>query len=71
MCGITGIVGSAANPEVIQSMTKALSHRGPDNQSHFFQPEIALGHTRLSIIDLSDSANQPLHDDEQKNMDNF
>ena len=46
-------------------MLKAINHRGPDNQSYFLETlqdkSICLGHVRLSIIDLSDSANQPFH----------
>ena len=43
-------------------MTDALSHRGPDASGYFFDQDkgVALGHRRLSIIDLSDAANQPM-----------
>lgn len=49
--------------DVIEGMTLALSHRGPDAQGIFITPDctVALGHRRLSILDLSDSANQPMH----------
>lgn len=64
MCGISGIISEkqAVVPAVLNSMLEAVSHRGPDargtwmNSSH----TVALGHCRLSIIDLSDAANQPL-----------
>ena len=42
-------------------MTEALSHRGPDASDTFsIMKGIALGHRRLSILDLSDNANQPM-----------
>ncbi|MBS1749983.1 MAG: asparagine synthetase B, partial [Bacteroidetes bacterium] len=43
-------------------MTDAIAHRGPDAEGIFTEDEIALGHRRLSIIDLSSSANQPFTD---------
>ncbi len=43
-------------------MTDAIAHRGPDAEGHYIDGPVALGHRRLSIIDLSDSANQPLWD---------
>ena len=43
-------------------MTDAVSHRGPDADGFFVEDEIALGHRRLSIIDLSSAANQPFID---------
>jgi asparagine synthase (glutamine-hydrolysing) len=48
-------------------MTSSLAHRGPDGQGIYFAQttaaQIGLGHRRLSIIDLSESANQPMHYD--------
>ena len=43
-------------------MTDRLSHRGPDAEGFFLSDQAALGHRRLSIIDLSDTANQPIFD---------
>jgi asparagine synthase (glutamine-hydrolysing) len=43
-------------------MTDAMAHRGPDAHSDYVQERVALGHRRLSIIDLSDAANQPFTD---------
>lgn len=64
MCGIAGFFyldnGYPAKASIIQRMTASLSHRGPDNDSFYIDGNLALGHRRLSIIDLSDSANQPL-----------
>lgn len=64
MCGIVGIIG--LNKEVstskIQAMNQRIEHRGPDAEGYFIENGIALGHRRLSIIDLSSGANQPLLD---------
>jgi asparagine synthase (glutamine-hydrolysing) len=65
MCGIAGIIQSAPLSDItrVQKMTESLSHRGPDGQS-FWQNEdksVLLGHRRLSIIDLSAAAAQPMH----------
>jgi asparagine synthase (glutamine-hydrolysing) len=65
MCGIAGIVGLKDKElarKKICLMTESLKHRGPDATGVFVEEEIALGHLRLSIIDLSETANQPLFD---------
>ncbi len=65
MCGITGIVGiknSDVAREKIAGMNDAVKHRGPDADGTFVHEKIALGHRRLSIIDLNKNANQPLSD---------
>jgi asparagine synthase (glutamine-hydrolysing) len=64
MCGIAGIIGLGPEkqPTVIRAMTAALQHRGPDAEAQFESGSVALGHTRLSIIDLTDAANQPFTD---------
>jgi asparagine synthase (glutamine-hydrolysing) len=64
MCGINGIISrEKIEPQVVQSMTQSLHHRGPDNQNIFFSSfgNAALGHTRLSIIDLSEQGHQPMY----------
>ena len=45
-------------------MNRVLAHRGPDFEDHYVDDHISLGHRRLSIIDLSDSSNQPMSDPE-------
>ena len=65
MCGITGFIdfsNSTNNNSIIRSMTNSLKHRGPDDFNIYTnqQQGIYLGHTRLSIIDLSESGNQPI-----------
>lgn len=64
MCGICGIVGVGAQKGV-ERMTLALAHRGPDDIGVQFFPEenLALGHRRLSIIDLSPAGHQPMSDE--------
>lgn len=62
MCGINGIFGLNDGPrkEAIARMNQNLVHRGPDAQDIYHDQNISLGHTRLKIIDLSDTANQPM-----------
>jgi asparagine synthase (glutamine-hydrolysing) len=63
MCGITGFISSQIpNPkQVIRSMIGTLFHRGPDNTSIWNNKSgVNLGHSRLSIIDLSEFGNQPI-----------
>ncbi len=60
MCGIAGIIGNG-DPQLLQQMLQAQAHRGPDNCSTWQHQQVALGHNRLSIIDLSDAGNQPMH----------
>lgn len=65
MCGIAGIVyfkGQAASEQLVRRMTDAMQHRGPDSDGFYCKGPAALGHRRLSIIDLSDVANQPFGD---------
>ena len=61
MCGICGIIG-AGERGAIERMTASLAHRGPDDGgwSHFPEAALALGHRRLSIIDLSPRGRQPM-----------
>jgi asparagine synthase (glutamine-hydrolysing) len=60
MCGIAGIIGSRASLETVNAMTSLLRHRGPDGEGSWSAPGVALGHRRLSIIDLSHAADQPM-----------
>lgn len=65
MCGICGIVGNAESA-VIERMTLSLTHRGPDDGGVELFPDhqLALGHRRLSIIDLSPSGRQPMKNED-------
>ena len=66
MCGITGIYafndGSSQRLDRIRSATGAIKHRGLDGEGVFNDERVALGHRRLSILDLSDKAAQPMQD---------
>lgn len=62
MCGIAGIVGPLSSSDNLSRMLESQAHRGPDNSGAWIvDGSIALGHNRLSILDLSDLANQPFH----------
>ena len=67
MCGIAGFIdyNKRSTEEILAHMSCILSHRGPDGQGVYFnetkKAQVGLGHRRLSIIDLSTSANQPMH----------
>lgn len=63
MCGISGIIdkNSKIIPEdEIKQMNDLISHRGPDDEGYFLGNHFAFGHRRLSIIDLSSDAHQPM-----------
>jgi asparagine synthase (glutamine-hydrolysing) len=66
MCGITGFVDfrKRSNEEMLKKMTTSLAHRGPDGEGIFYAQspfaQVGLGHRRLSIIDLSTVAGQPM-----------
>lgn len=64
MCGISGFNWKDENK--VASMVQTLAHRGPDARGTFVDEGISLGHNRLSIIDLSSSANQPMFDNEKE-----
>lgn len=67
MCGIAGFADfrKKSSEEILSTMSCAVPHRGPDGQGVYFHQtddvQIGLGHRRLSIIDLSSAANQPMH----------
>lgn len=66
MCGITGIYCFQESGKVfiknIDRAVQTLSLRGPDKHRTFIHNNVALGHSRLSIIDISDAATQPFTD---------
>lgn len=68
MCGIAGIykITNRINEEdklLVKKMTNSLIHRGPDDEGYFFNSQAALGHRRLSIIDLTSAGHQPMRRD--------
>ncbi len=62
MCAIAGIVGrGAGDAAALARMTAAMAHRGPDGADAWRDGDVALGHRRLSIFDLSARGVQPMH----------
>lgn len=70
MCAISGIASNSKyiNRDECSRMLKNMSHRGPDHRGYWISKEknVFLGHNRLSIIDLSKNANQPMYLDNQE-----
>ena len=60
MCGIAGALSSAADQKQIIPLIEAQRHRGPDAWGAWADDRCALGHRRLSIIDLSEAGRQPM-----------
>jgi asparagine synthase (glutamine-hydrolysing) len=63
MCGITGLIyldGAPVSPVILQKMTDAIAHRGPDGEGHWIEGNVGIGHRRLAIIDLSTAGHQPM-----------
>ena len=63
MCGLAGLInlkGEPVAPPLLQSMTDAIKHRGPDDEGQWIEGNVGLGHRRLSIIDLSPAGHQPM-----------
>src|SRR6266851_5687782 len=65
MCGIAGYWSEAGMPDgsLIQGMCDRLAHRGPDADGYYADAEVALGHRRLSIIDVT-GGDQPLSNED-------
>lgn len=76
MCGITGLYTFQPRPDrmqihgIAQDMTRAIANRGPDCGDVWQDPDapLALGHRRLSIIDLSDAGKQPMESHSSRYM---
>jgi asparagine synthase (glutamine-hydrolysing) len=69
MCGICGQINFAQentiSTEVLKRMQHSLSHRGPDSKGIWTEDSVGLGHTRLAIIDLSESGQQPMSNEDK------
>ena len=63
MCGICGITWD--NKELIKQMGSACKHRGPEHEGFYVDDHVSLCCERLRIIDLSDKASQPIHNEDQ------
>jgi len=68
MCGIAGFIGGewsngAQAAAVIRRMTRTIRHRGPDHSDIWLDndAQVAFGHNRLAIVDLTTAGNQPMH----------
>ncbi len=68
MCGIAGYYSTKKvfSEQELHTMTNSLAHRGPNASGYFTDDLIALGHRRLSIIDLAKTANQPMHSSDDR-----
>ena len=71
MCGINGIAFSSRSKKridepVLRRMRDVIAHRGPDDAGEFFDANIALGHRRLSIVDVSHGAQPMFNEDKSK-----
>ena len=63
MCGIVAIMNidqQPGNVNIARAMSQKIAHRGPDGEGHWAKHNIAFGHRRLSIIDLTDGGSQPM-----------
>ena len=63
MCGISGIINKnnkSVEELLIHQITDIIAHRGPDSSGSYLYKNIAFGHRRLSILDLSSSGHQPM-----------
>jgi asparagine synthase (glutamine-hydrolysing) len=68
MCGIAGVLNfdrqEPVDRKLVAAMTQAVAHRGPDAEGVWVEGSVGLGHRRLSIIDLSEAAAQPMVSDD-------
>src|SRR5579864_1709921 len=61
MCGIAGVIGDRRAADLVRGMIDAQSHRGPDGSgSVMLDDDVALGHRRLAILDLTPAGAQPM-----------
>ncbi len=63
MCGICGIIRKGDNKVIIKKMNDRIIHRGPDGEGYYIDGDVAFGHRRLSIIDLS-TGDQPIYNED-------
>jgi asparagine synthase (glutamine-hydrolysing) len=71
MCGISGMLkfgGSPVHRDDLRLMNDVQAHRGPDGEGIWIDGSTGLGHRRLSIIDLSDAAAQPMEAEDSKSV---
>ena len=73
MCGIAGLLAPGSGDAdgisaTLKKMTHSLAHRGPDAEGYWTEGEVALGHRRLSILDLSDAGAQPMRSESGRHV---
>ena len=71
MCGIVGFVdrkGKKEKKEIIKKMADRIVHRGPDQEGYYVDDVVALGHRRLSILDLAKSGGQPIYNEDKSRL---
>jgi asparagine synthase (glutamine-hydrolysing) len=66
MCGILGVVGRAVEPGRLAALAATMAHRGPDAAGVLHWADGGMAHRRLSILDVSAAANQPLTDPDDR-----
>ena len=65
MCGIAGYISEKKpTKKIIKAMTDRIAHRGPDGEGFYLDDNIALGHRRLAILDLT-TGDQPIYNEEK------
>src|SRR5574337_786635 len=69
MCGICGIFSLNGallphDPHLVNRMASVIAHRGPDDAGCYAESPVALGHRRLSVIDLSRNGHQPMSNED-------
>ena len=65
MCGIAGFVSRRENKKkIVKAMCDKIIHRGPDGEGYYTDKDVALGHRRLSIIDLT-LGSQPMYNEDK------
>ena len=70
MCGICGFTGEVLDENenreaVLRRMTDVITHRGPDSSGFYLGDGIAMGFRRLSIIDITESGDQPIYNEDK------
>lgn len=69
MCGFVGFTNTKDNSNrIIEDMMDKIRHRGPDSGGKYTDEDIALGFRRLSIIDISESGDQPIYNEDKSKV---
>ncbi|MDE6593583.1 MAG: asparagine synthetase B, partial [Oscillospiraceae bacterium] len=69
MCGFTGFTNHIDNSnKILGEMMDKIKHRGPDSEGRYIDEQIAMGFRRLSIIDITDSGNQPIFNEDKSKV---